>query len=87
MRAVQLEIKMTTVGDTHRPEDIENIYVYVDGDDRTSVAASGIEKLFEALREINVLAEPVEMAHKVTYGVYGLCRRNDVASGEGEVGA
>jgi hypothetical protein len=27
------------------------------------------------------------MAHKVTYGVYGLCRRNDVASGEGEVGA
>lgn len=70
VRTVQLEIKMTTVGDVPKPDNVERISVYVDGDDRLSVAAAGIEKLFEALREAGVMAEPVERTHRVTYGLY-----------------
>lgn len=70
MRSVQLEIKMTAVGDVPKPDNVERISVYVDGNDRLSVAAAGIEKLFEALRETGTMAEPVESTYGVTYGLY-----------------
>jgi len=70
MRKVQIEIKMTTIGDGHNPENVERISVYADGHDQFSVAATGVEKLFSAMREAGALTEPVEATHKITHGLY-----------------